>query len=194
MLICTWPRGGRPSIPVRYCDEVWTGIEYQVAAHCINEGMTDEGLMLLKALRARYSGARRNPYNEIECGDHYSRAQAGWSVLEALAGFRYDATRGFLRVAPVDRELGQRLPIVTETGWGSYSRSAEDRIEIACRFGEFRIRELELDLPEGSVTATLGSSELKVSLRDAGGRTALMFAEPLVISTSSPLVVGVDHR
>src|SRR5918994_1937205 len=66
LLVCTWPKGGRPEIPVRYCDEVWTGIEYQVAAHCIMEGMVEEGMELLQALRRRYDGTRRNPYNEIE--------------------------------------------------------------------------------------------------------------------------------
>src|SRR5258705_3423857 len=45
----------------------------------------------------RYNGTRRNPYNEIECGDHYSRAMAGWSVLEALGGFRYDALQERIR-------------------------------------------------------------------------------------------------
>ncbi len=73
LLICTWPHGGRPDVPIRYADEVWTGVEYQVAGHCMFEGLTDQGLRLLRALRARYDGSRRNPYNEIECGDHYSR-------------------------------------------------------------------------------------------------------------------------
>ncbi len=31
-------------MPIRYADEVWTGVEYQVAAHCLFEGMTEEGL------------------------------------------------------------------------------------------------------------------------------------------------------
>ena len=85
-LVCTWPRGGRPDVPMRYADEVWTGSEYQVAAHCLMEGLHEEGLRILEALRGRYDGRRRNPYNEIECGDHYARAMAGWSVLEALGG------------------------------------------------------------------------------------------------------------
>jgi len=84
LLMCTWPRGGRPAVPTRYCDEVWTGSEYQVAAHCLFEGLADEGHAILDAVWARYDGRRRNPYNEIECGDHYARSLAGWSVLDAV--------------------------------------------------------------------------------------------------------------
>ena len=28
LLLCTWPRGGRPAFPFPYSEEVWTGIEY----------------------------------------------------------------------------------------------------------------------------------------------------------------------
>ena len=109
LLICTWPRGGRPAVPIRYADEVWTGVEYQVAAHCLVEGMADDGLRILTGLRNRYDGSRRNPYNEIECGDHYSRAMAGFSVLDAWTGARYDAWAQHLRIGrrraalPADR-------------------------------------------------------------------------------------------
>jgi non-lysosomal glucosylceramidase len=120
LLVCTWPRGGRPGVPIRYADEVWTGVEYQVAAHCLIEGMTDTGLTLLRALRARYDGSRRNPYNEIECGDHYSRAMAGFSVLEAYTGARYDAWAARLRIG----RGADRYPLLAGTGWGEVTSSA----------------------------------------------------------------------
>jgi non-lysosomal glucosylceramidase len=119
LLICTWPRGGRPGIPIRYADEVWTGVEYQVAAHCLFEGMTETGLRLLRGLRARYDGSRRNPYNEIECGDHYARAMAGFSVLEAYTGAWYDAWAGQLRIG----RGADRYPLLAGTGWGEVSNS-----------------------------------------------------------------------
>ncbi|NHB84733.1 hypothetical protein G7085_09220 [Tessaracoccus sp. HDW20] len=43
LVLCTWPTGGRPDVPTLYCDEVWTGVEYQVAAHCVREGLLEEG-------------------------------------------------------------------------------------------------------------------------------------------------------
>ena len=115
LVICSWPNAGRPAVPVRYCDEVWTGIEYQVAAHCLMEGMADEGLLLLQSLRDRHDGTRRNPYNEVECGDHYARAMAGWSVVEASTGFRYDAVARRMSL----HRTPQTFPFLAGSGWGT---------------------------------------------------------------------------
>jgi non-lysosomal glucosylceramidase len=114
LVMCSWPHGGRVEVPTRYADEVWTGIEYQVAAHCFWEDMTAQGWQLLRAVWDRYDGRRRNPFNEIECGDHYARAMAGWSVVDALAGLRYDANTGSLSVRRVDGTL----PVLLGEGWG----------------------------------------------------------------------------
>src|SRR5574340_963823 len=67
LIVCTWPKGGRPGNVMLYSDEVWTGIEYQVAAHMIYEGMVEQGLAIVEAVRERHDGARRNPWNEVEC-------------------------------------------------------------------------------------------------------------------------------
>lgn len=150
LLICTWPHGGRPAVPIRYSDEVWTGVEYQVASHCFYEGMDDEGLKIVAAVRARYDGSRRNPFNEIECGDHYSRAMAGWAVLEAFTHSSYDALTGRLR-------LGRRVaryPLFTGTGWGEVA--ALDRaVELRLHGGEIMIGSLAItdeDVPFSRAT------------------------------------------
>ncbi len=49
LLLCSWPRGNRPLLPFVYSNEVWTGIEYQVAAHLIYEGYVDEGVRIVRA-------------------------------------------------------------------------------------------------------------------------------------------------
>ena len=113
LVVCSWPRGSRPAKPTLYCDEVWTGVEYQVAAHCLREGLVDEATQILEALWARHDGRRRNPFNEVECGDHYVRAMAGWSVLEARLGLSWNQLDATLRV-----EGPGRVPILTGTGWG----------------------------------------------------------------------------
>jgi non-lysosomal glucosylceramidase len=139
LLICTWPHGGRPTVPIRYSDEVWTGVEYQVATHCFYEGMDEEGLKLVAAVRARYDGSRRNPFNEIECGDHYSRAMAGWAVLGAFTDASYDAVTGSLRLG--DR-IG-RYPLFTGTGWGEVA-VADRAVELRCHAGEIAIQSLAI--------------------------------------------------
>jgi non-lysosomal glucosylceramidase len=145
LLMCTWPHGGRPEVPTRYCDEVWTGIEYQVAAHCLREGLDDEAWLILRALWARHDGSRRNPYNEIECGDHYARAMAGWSVFEALSGFREDAHTAALEFRYP--RAGQALPFLASSGWGILV-AEEDEVRIECTGGHLDMSSLTiLELP-----------------------------------------------
>ena len=95
------------ALPFVYADEVWTGIEYQVAAHLIYEGCVEEGLEIVEAVRDRHDGVRRNPWDEVECGHHYARSMASWALLLALSGFHYDAAdrRDCLRSRDTGRDF-----------------------------------------------------------------------------------------
>jgi len=84
LLLCSWPNGGKPSLPFVYSDEVWTGIEHQVASHLMLMGHVEEGLEIERVCRARYDGGMRNPFSEIECGHWYARAMASYALLESL--------------------------------------------------------------------------------------------------------------
>jgi len=118
LLLCTWPKGGEPSLPFVYSNEVWTGIEYQVASHLMLEGMVEEGLEIVRTCRKRYDGTRRNPFNEYECGHWYGRAQASYALLQGLTGVRYDAVDKTLYVTPsIDGDF--RSFICTATGYGT---------------------------------------------------------------------------
>ena len=91
LLMCTFPKGGRPKRPVPYYSEVMTGFEYAAAVHMLYEGQVEDGLGCISAIRARYDGLRRNPFDEAECGHHYARAMASWAAVLALTGFHYSA-------------------------------------------------------------------------------------------------------
>jgi hypothetical protein len=118
LLLCSWPRGGRPALPFVYADEVWTGIEYQVAAHLIYAGQVAEGLAMVRAVRDRYDGRRRNPWNEVECGSHYARALSSWSLVTALSGFTFSAPERRLGFAPRVSPRDFRCFFTTGDGWG----------------------------------------------------------------------------
>jgi uncharacterized protein (DUF608 family) len=118
LLLCTWPRGGEPSLPFVYSNEVWTGIEYQVASHLIMEGRVEEGLEIVRTCRRRYDGRTRNPFDEIECGHWYARAMSSYSLLQALSGARYDAVERRLHLHPAV-EGDFRAFLATATGFGS---------------------------------------------------------------------------
>ncbi|MEO3809539.1 GH116 family glycosyl-hydrolase [Sphaerisporangium sp. B11E5] len=132
LVVCAWPHGGRPAVPLRYCDEVWTGVEYQVAAHCLYEGLTTEALRIVEAIQARHDGTRRNPFNEIECGDHYVRAMSGWSLLNAYTGFTYDAPTRRVTVA----HRPGRHPFVAGTAWGTVTVTEDGTATIEVLGGE----------------------------------------------------------
>src|SRR5882757_5100 len=83
-----------------YSDEVWTGVEYQVASHLIALGKTDEGLEIVRACRSRYDGRVRNPFAEIEAGHWYARAMSSYALLQAASGARYDAVDQILHLTP----------------------------------------------------------------------------------------------
>ncbi len=115
LLMCTWPKGGRPILPFGFSDEIWTGVEYQVAAHLIFMGEVEKGLEIVRICRDRYNGKVRNPYNEIECGGFYARALSSYSLLQALTGVRYDAVD---RTLYIDSRIGDNFTTFLSTNKG----------------------------------------------------------------------------
>jgi uncharacterized protein (DUF608 family) len=101
LLIATYPAGTRqPMVAAPYAEEVWTGVEYASASHMIMHGMLDEGLEVVAAIRKRHDGARRNPFNDIECGSYYARSMSAWQLVNAWSGLHADAVDKTLSFAP----------------------------------------------------------------------------------------------
>ena len=148
LVLCSWPKGGRPRLPFVYSDEVWTGIEYQVAAHLVLEGLVDEGLEVVRAVHARHDGVRRNPWDEVECGHHYVRSMASWALLLAFSGATADVASGTLGFAPRWSEDDFRCLFTAGTAWGTYrQRRTADGLEVRIRIegGSFSLRRLTVD-------------------------------------------------
>ena len=105
-------------MPFVYSNEVWTGIEYQVASHLMFKGEVEKGLDIVKACRDRYDGRVRNPFNEYECGHWYARAMASYGLIEGLTGIRFDAVDGKLYI---DSRIGDDFTsfLSTETGFAN---------------------------------------------------------------------------
>jgi len=143
LLLCSWPRGGKPTLPFVYSDEVWAGIEYQVASHLIAEGMLAEGLELVSAVRARYNGRVRNPWNEYECGNYYARSMSSYALLIALSGFHYSAPARRMSLAPQVDALPFTCFFSTASGWGTFTLHPE-RFELWLRAGELQVDELQI--------------------------------------------------
>jgi Predicted bile acid beta-glucosidase len=181
LLLCTWPRGGRPPLPFPYSDEVWTGLEYHVASHLIYEGMVKEGLTLVKAARQRYDGRRRNPWDEVECGHHYARAMSSWGLLLALSGFNYSVPEGRLGFAPALRPEDFRTFWSLGSTWGFYEQKAGAENTFSCMLkvenGRFELREFTFELPSllagkkiRSVECLANGGKIKSFFEQAGSR------------------------
>lgn len=130
LLLCSWPRGGKLSLPFVYSDEVWTGIEYQVASHLMLAGEVEKGLDIVRACRDRYNGSVRNPFNEYECGHWYARALASYGLLQGLTGVRYDAVDKTLYI---DSKVGDFTSFLsTNTGFGTVElKNGKPHVSIA---------------------------------------------------------------
>lgn len=141
LLLCTWPKGGAISLPFPYSDEVWTGIEYQVASHLMMMGHVTEGLAIVRAARDRYDGKVRNPFNEIECGHWYARAISSYGLLQGLTGIRYDAVERTLTVMP-------QIPgdfkcfLSTATGFGLVCVE-NDNVSVDVRHGTIDVTQID---------------------------------------------------
>ena len=180
LLLCSWPRGGRPALPFVYSDEVWCGIEYQVAAHLIYEGLVEEGLAVTKGVRDRHDGTRRNPWNEFECGSHYARSMASYSLLLALSGFHYSAPEKRISFAPCVHQEDFACFFSVDSGWGMYRQQIRENSKAMTevRSGKLVLQEVRLAFDAEKAEVDLAGQA--VSARVVKGKSGMIveFAEP----------------
>ena len=199
LIICTWPKGGRPANVLLYSDEVWTGAEYQVAGHMLYEGLTEEGFAIVKAARDRYDGVPRppigrNPWNEIECGGHYARAMSSWSLLLALSGWEYDGPRQALRFIPRHTPERFRSFFAGPEGWGSLRQSRQDQTqenELSVREGVLAVAEVTLapSAAPAKVTVQCGGRTIASKFQYSSGLVRVSLAQPVTIRSGQSLRV-----
>jgi hypothetical protein len=141
LLLCTWPKGDQPSLPFVYSNEVWTGIEYQVASHLMMQGEVEKGLEIVREVRRRYDGTVRNPFNEYECGHWYARALSSYALMQGLTGLFYDALDKTLYI---HSRIGDNFQcfLSTETGYGLAGlRDGEPYLEVV--YGTIEVERFE---------------------------------------------------
>jgi len=121
VVVCDYGKAERPHIPFPYFAEAWTGLEYMIASLMMSWDMVDEGVEIVRNVRLRHDGEKRNPWDEPECGHHYARAMSSWSTVLAMSGFRYDGETGAVIAAPKQAHSNFECLWATGTGWGTYS-------------------------------------------------------------------------
>ena len=142
-IVMSYPNG-QPEHPMPYWPEVWTGLEYVYAIGLVQQGQTALAEDVVAAARERFSGRRRNPFDEAECGHHYARAMASWGLVVALTGFGYDGRRGVMTFA----QATEPAQWFWSTGgaWGTIRQAPAGpdgtRVELEVLSGSVRVERL----------------------------------------------------
>ncbi|MGD7652778.1 MAG: GH116 family glycosyl-hydrolase [Verrucomicrobiales bacterium] len=201
LVMCTWPHGKENAQKTnfhRYFNECMSGFEWQVSALMIWEGMLEEGLAVGKAINDRYQPAKRNPYNEVECGDHYARALASYSAFMAICGYRYDGPEGKLGFGPRMNQNDFRAAFTTADGWGRFTQKVEagkQSAGIELRYGKLALKELSLDQVDGtsatSAKVEIDGKPVDASFSSEAGRYLLKFPAGVTIQQGQQLLVSL---
>jgi len=160
LLMATYPKGRRPSQPFPYYNEVMTGFEYSAAIGMLYYGETTEGLKCIEAIRNRYDGRKRNPFNEAECGHHYARAMIAWAGLLALSGFQYSAVSKSMSM--LRTSVPVRFFWSNGYAWGSIIQKPRPRateITLSVCEGNLALRNFSLTTNEGGADTTRWTRE-----------------------------------
>jgi hypothetical protein len=192
-----------------YFNECMSGFEHQAASHMMWEGMVLESLAITRAIHDRYHGRLRNPYNEVECSDHYARAMASYGTFLAACGFEYDGPRGHIGFAPrfaaganrasVERPKagsvpGFRAAFTSAEGWGTFSRRLREDGQDATfeiKWGRLIVRSMSLDQGKQpvSVDIKLNGQALASRHETRNGKWAVTLDAPATLESGQRMTI-----
>jgi non-lysosomal glucosylceramidase len=204
LLMCTFPHGGEETLKKgidwasAYVDETWAGSEYEIAGTMMWAGQVDKALAEVRTVRERYDGAKRNPWDEIECGSHYSRSMASYGVFTAACGFEYDGPKGTMAFAPRVNPENFKAAFTSAEGWGRFSQKyigKELDAWVAMRYGKLRLHSLCLALPTGSqargVKVQINGTSQTANFSQKSDRISINFPETASLKAGEKLEITV---
>jgi len=203
LLMCTFPRrdwdyakaaGQGAEWAAGYFNECMNGFEYQAAGHMIWEGLVQEGLAVTRAVHDRYHPLRRNPWNEVECGDHYARSMASYGIFLAACGFEVHGPTGHIGFAPRLTPENFQAAFTSAEGWGTYHQQidgAQTRAELTVRWGTLRVKSISLATPSQptSVRVTVNNKSVDTSQRWEKGRLLVELGQEHRLGPDESLVI-----
>ena len=171
-VICTYPKGAKkPIIPVPYCEEAMNGFEYQLAGLLISEGLIEEGLSIVRGIRAKYNGANRNPFSEMECGSNYARSMASFALLPIFSGLSFDLPHKRIGFAPLNKGESFFALWSLGTGWGNFSVK-EKTFTLELQGGILEIERIDLPFIEKPKALRIDGREIPFESKEG----AIFFA------------------
>jgi len=198
-LMCTWPKGEFKRVKTNYdyyFNECMNGFEHQLSGHMIWENMLLEGFAIERAIHDRYHGLRRNPWNEVECGDHYARSMASYGVFLAACGFGYHGPKGHIGFAPRLTPENFKAPFTSAEGWGTFEQKAEGKrkkAKISVKYGRLKVKSIALyakidAVPEG-VGITLNGKPVAAEISYKEGPVQITLQHETMIGEGAQLEI-----
>jgi hypothetical protein len=202
LLMCTFPRrdwdyaqakGKGPDWAAGYFDECMNGFEYQVAGHMLWEGLVMEGMAVTRAVHDRYHASRRNPWNEVECGDHYTRSMASYGVYLAACGFEYHGPKQHVGFAPRLTPDNFKCAFTSAEGWGTFAQKIESgklTAEIAVRWGQLKLKSIALQNDSASsAKVSCSAKPVSVGVQKDGRRVLLILNQPVTVAAGETIEI-----
>jgi hypothetical protein len=181
-----------------YFSECMSGFEHQVASHMIAEGMVTEGLAVTRAIHDRYRAEKRNPYNEVECSDHYARAMASYGSFISACGFTSHGPKGMIGFAPRLSPQDFKAAFTAAGGWGTFSqKQAKDSLEAALevKYGAVTLHTVRLALPAGMAAkkaeVKLGQETIASTVSVNGGTASIDLKDFVTVPAGKTLSIVV---
>jgi non-lysosomal glucosylceramidase len=204
LIACTFPRGGSEVLRhgerffAGYLNECQNGYEYGATSLMMWEGMVDYAFAHTRTLHERYHASRRNPWNEIECGEHYSRSMASYGLFTAVCGFEYHGPKGYIAFSPRLTPEDFRAAFTSAQGWGTFSqkRNKTEQIEkLELAWGKLRLKKMVFDIPTGqnltSVQINVSNKRIQATYEMIDNRVVIKLTEPVVINAGQEITVTI---
>lgn len=198
-LMCSWPKGESKRVKTNYdfyFNECMNGFEHQVSGHMIWENMLLEGFAIERAIHDRYHAIHRNPWNEVECGDHYARSMASYGVFLAACGFEYHGPKGHIGFAPRLTPDDFKAPFTSAVGWGTFEQKAQGtglKAQVSLKYGKLKVKTISLALGKemnpGSAKVTLNGNVVGNSVSVKDGKVLITLNAHVIVEQGGKLSI-----
>lgn len=189
------PYGVKDAWQVTYFHECMSGFEHQVASHMMAEGMVEESLVLTRAIHDRYNAKKRNPFNEVECSDHYARAMASYGTFITACGFTYHGPMQEIGFAPKLNADNFKAAFTAAEGWGTYSQNRKGKdfeCKIEVKSGRLVVSGIRVEKKGKAQTLTVLNGNKKLAAlgtKSLDDSIFISLREPITIVPGTPLTI-----